>query len=184
MEKIPKSYDSVKIRGIVEIINGDKKIVAENKFVQSMVVWLANMTSISQIWNEHAPLSNWDVYLGIDTNTTTKYNTTALTTPIGTAPGTVANIKTGSTSNPSNGVFRVTFTTTWNPATLGSATVGEMALYFSIRGILQGFGWVTDGTETKQLASRLAVADGAFTAFTINPVNPVTVNWTIQYSFA
>lgn len=199
MEKIesiqPKkirSDDNIKIRGIVEIINGDNRITAENKFVQSMLAWLCNMTSFSYFscagsgyW--YLSTYAWDIYLGTDTTTITNYNTSVLTTSVGGAPGTVAAIKTGSTSNPSNGVFRVTFTATWNPNVLGSPTIGEMALYLSVRNTLQPFGWYEPyggGTETKQLVSRLAVADGAITPFTINPVNPITVNWTIQYSYS
>lgn len=187
-----KSNDNIKIRGIVEIINSDNRIITENKFVQSMLAWLCNMTSFSNYscagsgtWN--LSTSAWDIYLGTDQGAITNYNTTILSTPVGGGTGTAANIKTGSTSNPSNGVFRVTFTATWNPGVLGSPTIGEMALYLSIKNSLQSFGWgqpYGSATETKQLVSRLAVADGALTAFTINPINPVTINWTIQYSFS
>jgi hypothetical protein len=134
----------------------------------------------------------YDVYIGTNTTTPTSYNTIVLASPIGTAPGTAANIKTGSTSNPSNGVFRVTFSTTWNAGTV-SGTVGEMALYLTLRSTLQSFGWtiLSSGEnhygsfqETKQLVSRLAAADGTLTPFIINTINPLTINWTVQFNFA
>lgn len=184
--------ESIKIRGIVEIINGDTHIIAENKFVQSMIIWLTNMTSVSSLnlqanmglrWN--VSTYNWDIYLGTNTTTQTSYNTTALTSPIGTSPGTMADIKLGSTTNPLNGVFRTIFTCTWNAGTI-SGTVGEMALYLSVRSTLQAFGWSQSFnpsiSETKQLVSRLSVADGSLSPFTINTVNPLTMNWTVQYT--
>ncbi len=190
----PKKYpkESIKIKGIVEIINGDTHIVAENKFVQTMIVWLTNITSVSSL-NLPANMSlawnfstySWDIYLGTDQTTQTLYNTTVLTSPIGTAPGTAADIKLGSTTNPSAGVFRTIFTATWNPGAV-SGTVGEMALYLSVRNTLQGFGWSQSFnpsvTETKKLVSRLSASDGSLTPFTINAANPLTMNWTVQYT--
>jgi hypothetical protein len=184
--------ESIKIKGIVEIINGDTHIIAENKFVQSMIVWLTNITSVSYLnlpansslrWN--ISTYNWDIYLGTNTTTPTSYNTISLASPIGTAPGTTADIKLGSTTNPSPGIFRTIFTCTWNAGTI-SGTVGEMALYLSVRSTLQTFGWgqVFNPviTETKQLVSRLSVADGSLSSFTINTANPLTMNWTVQYT--
>jgi hypothetical protein len=185
--------ESIKIKGIVEIINGDTHIVAENKFVQSMLIWLTNMTSISYFnlagnmgIRYYASTSNWDVYLGTDTTTPTSYNTTALSFPIGTVPGTVANIKLGYTTNPSSGIFRTIFTTTWNAGAV-SGTVGEMALYLSVKNTLQTFAWSQSFTtfttqEPKQLVSRLAAADGSLAPFNINIANPLTMNWTVQYT--
>ena len=184
--------ESIKIKGIVEIINGDTHIVAENKFVQSMLIWLTNMTSVNYL-NLPANMTlywristyNWDVYLGTNTTIPTVYNTSTLSSPIGTAPGTVADIKLGSTTNPSSGVFRTIFTSTWNAGTV-SGTVGEMALYLSVRSTLQAFGWAQafnpPVTEAKQLVSRLSAADGSLTPFTINTANPLTMNWTVQYT--
>jgi hypothetical protein len=194
---IPKMAESIKIKGLVEIINGDTYIVAENKFVQNMLIRLVNMTTMSRFNDNFGggtwgmSTYAWDVYIGTDTTTGTVYNTPSLSNPIGTTPGTAANIKTGSTSNPSNGVFRVTFSTTWNPGTV-SGTVGEMALYLSVKSTLQSFGWTLLASsigygsfqETKQLVSRLAAADGTLTPFIINTINPLTINWTVQFNFA
>lgn len=192
-KKIPiESIESIKIKGIVEIINGDTHIVAENKFVQTMLIWLTNMTSVNYLnlpanstlrWN--ISTYNWDIYLGTNTTTPTAYNTTVLSSPIGTAPGTAADIKLGYTTNPSSGIFRTIFTTTWNAGAV-SGTVGEMALYLSVRSTLQAFGWAQSFnpsiTEAKQLVSRLAAADGSLTPFAINAANPLTMNWTVQYT--
>ncbi len=184
--------ESIKIKGIVEIINGDTHIIAENKFVQSMIIWLTNITSVNSLylpsnltlsWN--ISTYAWDIYLGTNTTTPTSYNTSALASPIGTTPGTAANIKVGSTTNPSAGIFRTIFTCTWNAGTV-SGTVGEMALYLSVKNTLQSFGWsqsfLPSITETEQLVSRLSVADGSLSPFTINTANPLTMNWTVQYT--
>lgn len=182
-------HNEINLEGIVEIINGDKRVVGKNKLVQNMLIWFNNITSSNFMYsvNGYFIVTNgWKMYLGTDTTTTTKYNTTVLTTPIGTSPGTAPNSTGGSTTNPSNGVFRVMFSATWNANTV-SGTIGEMALYLGIRTSLEGFNWnmSTAGpvTETPKMASRLAAADGAFTPFAINTANPLTVNWTMQFSF-
>lgn len=182
--------DSVKIRGIVEIKNGDKIIHAENRFVQSMLVWLTNFCSINYAYptsnskNKYISTSAWDIYCGTDTNTSTLYNTTVLTSPIGTSPGTPANSKSGGTTNPANGIFNVTYSATW-PAGSISGTVGEIGLYLSVLGTLQPFGWVyqiNNTSEPKVLVSRLSVTDtGGFSQFTIDTQFPLVISWTIQF---
>ena len=70
MNSIILKKDSLKISGFVEIINGDNKIDAKNKFVQSMLQWLINMTAINQVRlsNQSWPIStnSWNIYLGTD----------------------------------------------------------------------------------------------------------------------
>lgn len=183
--------DSIKIRGIVEIKNGDNVIIAENKFTQSMLAWFANMCGINYVYGPCCIISYWnistyawDIYIGQDQSTPTAYNTTVLVSPIGTSPGMPANSRSGSTSNPSGGVFRTIYAATWNPYAV-SGTVGEMALYLSVKDVLQPFGWgiQTGSTETKKLVSRLSAADGNFPPFSINEANPLSIAWTIQLGF-
>lgn len=186
--KEPIEHDSLKIEGIVEIINGDTHIIAKNKFVQNSLIFITNMiaaAATSGAYNLGSGSSGtaWKMYLGIDTATATTYNMTALQSSIGVSPGTVPNTISGSTSNPSNGVFKVVFTATWNAGTV-SGTVGEMALYLYMQTSLAAFaGTLTQGNQVTAMASRLAVADGAFSSFAINTSNPLTINWTIQFSF-
>ena len=184
--------DSIKIRGFVDIKNGDRIIHAENKFVQSMLAWLTNICGINNVrglatnnyW--YVPTSDWKIYIGSNQTTPTAYNTTVLTSPIGVSPGTPPSSKSGNTTNPSNGVFKIIFVATWDPGAV-TGTVGEMALYMRVRNALQSFGWTIDMngiiTETTQLVSRLASADGAFSPFVINTANPLSIAWTVQFSF-
>lgn len=181
----------IEIKGFVEIRNGDAIVKAENKFVQTTLQLIMNWLSLTHTPanmnnSGQGPMNIYNIYIGSDLATPTLYDTTVLTLPIGTAPGTAPNAKGGTTSNPSNGVFRTIITATWNPGTV-SGIVGEMALYlnlYSAPTYLKTFGW----SEIYQppiavLASRLAVADGAFSSFAINTANPLTITWTIQFSF-
>jgi hypothetical protein len=182
--------DTIKMEGFVRIQNGDACIKAKNKFVQTTLQHITNMiagygwaTSANAIYG---PIRNYSMYIGSDTNTPTEYNTTALTTPIGTNPGTVPTTINGGVSNPSNGVFNMVITATWNPGTV-SGTVGEMALYLNMypTGNLRAFQWATSYISPSAImASRLSAADGNFSAFPINTSNPLSIAWTIQLTFA
>jgi hypothetical protein len=119
--------------------------------------------------------------LGTNTTTPTNISMTALVTPIGTAPGTKPNSQAGSTAALSNGAS-VTYTSTWNAGTV-SGTVGEIGLYLYIQSTLAAFGAGTI-SPSAVFASRLSVADGDFTAFTINTAAPLTINWTVQFTFS
>lgn len=185
---------TIKVEGFVEIRNGDKVIKAKNKFVQTMLQNILNFLSNYTCQNAgnywQGPTTSFNMYVGIDAAQVTLYNTTALTTPIGGAPGTAPNSIGGVTSNPSNGVFLINFTATWNAGTLpGNPTIGELALYLSVfaAGNLSAYQWSTGtgggGTGTPVLVSRLAAADGVFSPFAINSANPLSIVWTIQLSF-
>ena len=178
--------DSIKIQGFVDIQNGDTHIKAKNKFTQSLLKHIMNFISCANnttYVNMALGTFSYNMYIGTDTTTPTAYNTTVLTSPIGTSPGTGPNILSGSSTNPLTGIFKVIVTATWNAGTV-TGTVGEMALYLNAFDTLQGFGWNAQATQTgNRLACRLAVADGDFSAFTINPSNPLIISWTIQLSF-
>lgn len=184
--------DSINIRGYVEIRNGDTVINGKNKFVQSLLGHISNIMTLGRIsWTQasslfwRGPMYSLNMYLGTDTVTTTTYNTTALYSPIGTSPGTAPNTLLGSTVNPSNGVFQIVITATWNTGTV-SGTVGEMALYLNLTPALKGYQWGGSSTQeygAVQLASRLAVADGTISSFIIDNTKPLAVTWIIQVSF-
>lgn len=184
--------DTIKIEGFVEIRNGDTVIKVKNRFVQTLLQYILNTLSLSATINNvtiRGPMNSYNMYVGSDTGTVTAYNTAALTFPLvgpgppGTAPTTIV----GSTQNPSDGVFRIIITATWNAGTLpGNPTIGEMALYKYVwaAGNLKTFAWsaLLDGSGPI-LTTRLAAADGAFTPFAINSANPLIIVWTIQLSF-
>lgn len=186
----PVLKDTLKIVGEVEIRNGDTVIKAKNRFVQTILQNICNMMSFSArltlALNEfQGAMFIRNIYLGTDIAIPTAYNTTALTFPIGIAPGTAPNTLIGSTSNPSDGVFQITMTATWNSGTV-SGTVGETALYLNVfpAGNLKAFGWsglYQPGAAV--LASRLSVADGSFEAFLIDDTKPLVVTWTLQVIF-
>ena len=196
IDKIDNDFNlnEINIGGFVEIINGDTHLQEQqNKLVQTMYAWFSNMTSCSALVHSSNSNDTWSLmtngyqmYLGTDMITPTLYNTTVLTSPIGTAPGTAPNTTGGTVTNPSTVVFRILFSATWNAYTV-SGTVGEMALYLRLMSsAIQGFGWTkyVPATEPLQLASRLAVADGSMSSFAINNAAPLTVNWIIQFSYA
>ena len=136
--------------------------------------------------NIYMPCYSISMYVGSNTNTPTAYDRTVLVSPIGTSPGTAPNSIIGGTSNPSNGVYRLVITATWSAGII-SGTIGEMALYLNtFDTALQTFGWSGPIAPPagNRLVSRLSVADGDFSAFTINTGNPLAITWTIQLSFA
>lgn len=187
-----KLGDSIKIVGKVEIRNGDTVINAKNRFTQSILAHISNILMLGRIsgtyvgnyfWN--GPIHNYNIYIGTDTGTLTAYNTTALIVPIGTPPGTAPNTITGSTSNPSNGVFQMSIVATWNDHTV-SGTVGEMALYLELTTALKGYQWglwADNLVGSYLLGSRLSSADGSFSPFTIDNTKPLVITWTIKVSF-
>jgi hypothetical protein len=181
--------DTIKMEGFVEIQNGDTHIKAKNKFVQTTLQHITNMIAGYGWWNSvttfYGPIRSYSIYIGQDISTPTAYNSTALSSPIGTSPGTGPNSISGTVSSPSNGIFNMSITATWNPGTL-SGIVGEMALYMNIytAGNLRAFQWGGGyNPPSAVMASRLSVADGDFSSFAINTLNPLSIAWTIQLRF-
>jgi len=178
------------ITGSVEITNGPKHAGPyRNHFVNNALqalgyVLLTNFShTYNALGNNAIPLYPQTIYLGTNTTVATFPNTIGLTAPIGAAPGTGPNSFTASYGNVTNG-FQVVYTATWNQGTV-SGTIGEMALYGTFAnnyytGSQGGANW---GSNTGML-SRLSVADGDFSAFTINTTYPLVIAWTIQFLFA
>jgi len=178
------------ITGSVEITNGPKHAGPyRNHFVdnalQALMYILLSSVNINNNNANYtytiAPLSIQTMYLGSDTITKTTPTMTALVAPIGSAPGTGPNNWKTSMQLLLNG-SAVTVTATWNPETV-SGTIGEMALYGSTATSAYTGGWQNWGGNNVML-SRLSVADGDFSAFTINASYPLIIVWTIQFLFA
>jgi len=181
------------ITGSVEITNGPKHAGPyRNHFVNSALaalvyILLSNFTNNNGVdyYNDTIePLNPQTMYIGSDTSTKTTASMTALVAPIGTAPGTAPNSWNSTIQLLSNG-SSATFTATWNAGTV-SGTIGEMALYGSAAttyytGYIASS--VTWGSSNVML-SRLSVADGDFSSFTINSSYPLVIVWTIQFLFA
>jgi len=180
------------ITGKVEITNGPKHAGPyRNHFVNNTLNALGYI--LLSNWNEYtnnsvpqtytiAPLYPQTMYLGTNTTVTTFPNMKGLVAPIGTSPGTGPNNWSVSNGSITNG-YQVVYTATWNAGTV-SGTIGEMALYgLAINYILTGTNG-TSWTGNTVMLSRLSVADGDFSAFTINTTYPLVIAWTVQFLFA
>lgn len=123
------------------------------------------------------------IQLGTGGNATT-YSTTALTTPVSTK----ANSQSGSITNPSNGVFKVNFTATWNAGSITALTITEMGLWLNqtiSAGTLQTFGATTVSSGTTPFFfSRISSTDGDFSSFVVNTSVPLTITWTLTFQYA
>jgi len=184
----------ITITGIVEITNGPKHAGPyRNHFVGTalQVLTYILLTNCSD-YNPYSgdtwiqPLHPYAIYLGTDTSTKTTISMTALVSPIGSSPGTGPNSfsQSSSTQLLSNGSAD-TFTATWNAGTV-SGTIGEMALYADVitSPCTGGQSGYQMGIGTSGMISRLSVADGDFSAFTINTSYPLVIAWTVQFLFA
>jgi len=186
----------ITITGSVEITNGPKHAGPyKNHFVNNALQALGYILLTNFSYNDNlagytvsvSPLSPNTMYLGTNTTIATYPNMVGLVAPIGSAPGTAQNNFSSSYGSITNG-YQVIYSATWNAGTI-SGTIGEMALYGSVTtnsvtGSLSGnTGNVTWGSGSVML-SRLSVADGDFSAFTINASYPLIIVWTIQFLFA
>ena len=180
------------IEGFAEIQNGDTIIRARNHAVDRLLLSLVNTLSLDNMsGNAFTFAHTWTtagnpycyMVLGSDPTTPTTNDMTMLVTPKGTAPGTKANVQGIMNTNPSAGVYQVVYTATWNPLSTGiSGILGEIGLYLYMWSTLQSAGG-TATARSANFASRLSVADGDFSSFTIDTSKPVVVQWTIQFSF-
>ncbi|MFQ5906510.1 MAG: hypothetical protein ACE5JA_08050 [bacterium] len=179
--------ENIKITGIVRIIQGEKVVVeARNHFVNQGLMALISLLCISYHGHaSYAPAREWTTtraYCGIRLGSDTTTPTAAIMEDLISALGGWASSASLSRSNPSPGVYQVTYTSTWNAGAV-SGTIGEVGLFLYIWDTLQPAGG-NSLTPSKRLASRLSVADGDFTAYTIDTALPLTVQWIIQFSFA
>ena len=179
------------ITGSVEITNGPKHAGPyRNHFVNNALqalgyILLTNYSVSTGTGSVNiSPLNPKTMYLGTNTTVATFPNMQGLVAPIGTPPGTGPNNLSSSYGSITNG-YQVVYTATWNAGTV-SGTIGEMALYGTFTesvGNANSPNYGTWGTHTGML-SRLSVADGDFSAFTINTSYPLVITWTIQFVFA
>ena len=173
-------------RSYVTIRNGEVISGGRNHFVNNGLMGWVNMLNSSggspaYYWGFNVT-SLFALSLGTDTTTKTTAGTTALTAPIGTGIGTQPNTHTiVPTQDTSAGTATQTITATWNAGSVPADTLGELGLYG---------GFTTTPTDAPPeptapvFASRLSVADGDFTAFTINVSVALTVTWAIQLAFS
>ena len=105
---------------------------------------------------------------------------TSLVSPIGASYGTVPNSQAISMDSPSEGSYRVTWTSTWNAGTV-SGTVGEIGF--------RGYGCtslITGTMSTAQYAFlwRLCHADEHFQSFAIDTAKALTVSVNMVFTWS
>ena len=177
------------------VVKSGKKTLFATKghIVNAGLMMLGNFFSLGAIGGSSSycyfPAYGWStmntyIQLGTGGNATT-YSTTALTTPVATKP----NSQSGSFTNPSNGVFKVNFTATWNAGALTAITVTEMGLWLEALNQLstmQTFGAMVgpSGANTYFFFSRISSTDGDFTSFVVNTAVPLTITWTLTFQYA
>jgi len=116
--------------------NRKLRFKSKGHIVNKGLIWLINLSATSGTglsgtngyYNyfgsyNFTPSGNSYIRLGTGGNTTVA-TTTALTTPNATVPSSQA----GTTANPSSGVYRVSWTATWNAGSIAAIVVTEMGL--------------------------------------------------------
>jgi hypothetical protein len=184
----------IRIQGFVDIWNGTYHQRVKNHFVGTMLNQLINQIATNTgIGSGFVPgafgFGDWSgigesyMVIGTDTSNHTVISTGGLSAPIGGATPTKPNTQSGSTQSLSNGAA-VVLTSTWNAGTV-TGTVGEIGIYGRSNGGagLVSFASYSYSAGNSFFGSRLSVADGDFTAFAINTAAPLTINWTIQFTF-
>jgi hypothetical protein len=185
----------IRVRGFVDIWNGAYHQRVKNHFVGTMLNQLINQIATNTSnpnngivsgafgFGDWSGISDSYMIIGTDTANKTIISTGGLSAPIGGATPTKPNTQSVSTQSISTGAA-VVLTSTWNAGTV-TGTVGEIGIYGRSNAStgLVGFGSEFYGTGGSFFASRLSVADGDFTAFSINTSAPLTINWTIQFTF-
>ena len=184
------------VKGKVIVTNGERAVVASNHFVdqglQSIISQIIQGgTNTSYAYAVNPWYANWTILLGSDTTTPTTCTMTALVAQIGGNP----NSKSATTKDGSaDGIWNVKFSAVWNAGTV-SGTLGELALYEGVspvagQGIMNktqfGWTWTSLGAEVtlaQAMISRLSSADLDFSSFVIDNSVPLTVEWTVQFSF-
>ena len=189
-QKETKPADQLLVKGKVTIWQGegrDRKVIvreAENHWVDAGLRGLVSALVCSR---ENQNIYPWaagvQMYLGSDTAAPTTHGMTALTTPIGVAPGTPPNTISGaSRTNPETGKWQTSVTAVWNAGTV-SGTVGELALYLRAFANIT-VGWTLTSNPANVMVSRLSSADSDFSGFAIDPSKSLTVEWRISISYA
>jgi hypothetical protein len=166
--------------------NRKLKFASKGHIVNQGLIHIVNLlspTALAYSSGLHGTSYQWTsrttyMRLGTGGNVTTG-SVTQLTTLVSTPPDSQA----GSSSSPSAGTYRISWTATWNAGTLTAITVSEIGLFLDLVATLQGFGWTYGGGGTA-LFSRLSAADGDFTAFVVNTSVPLTIEWRLTFTFA
>lgn len=115
--------------------------------------------------------------VGTDISTASYFNMSALVSPLTSSSSiTYPNSATVSYSQPSGTTqWQAVIAATWNASALPNATIGEVGLYGNNLRVV--------GTSYNYVLTRIASADGSFTAFTNNNTYPLSINYVINFKY-
>lgn len=192
----PKPYERILIEGHGVIIQGDKIVRRfKNKIVNAGLKGIvslmaceyleANSTTSHAYAHLYSFTNSWDIQLGDDTTSAT---TKAMTGLIGTQIGGSPNSKNILYSNPSSGTHRVSFEASWNSGTI-SGTIGEIAIImrcptdYTWKWTVFANNTTATNTYSDTMFARASVADGDFSAYTIDTDKPTSIKWDIDFKW-
>ena len=161
-------------------VETDGKLVAHGLTTLASFLFCTNMTTNHGGWSASWIIRNSFLTLGTNTDTGNTASMTSLVSPIGLGYGTVPNSQAISMDSPSEGSYRVTWTSTWNAGTV-SGTVGEIGF--------RGYGCTTLITGTMITAQyaflwRLCHADEHFQSFAIDTAKALTVSVNMVFTWS
>ena len=186
-----KFGDEIVGREEVEIWNGKTHILTKGHIVDKGLFNIINLFTTTLTSgapstcftpaNGYGAITQGRQRVGTDTTTVTTNATTGLAAEIATNPSSQA----GTNSNPLAGQFRTAWSATWNAGVLGTPTVGEVGLFLRLMESFQSYQFFCASAlqTSNQLFSRISVADGDFSAFTVNAANPLTIEFRLTVTF-
>jgi len=157
--------DEIIVEGIVMIETPYKKQRAHNTILYPYLNLLASVNGGGGSNIYHAPFNQF--ILGTDTSTPTVATTTGLTSPLSNTQVNIITIL-GSNANSWYVQCSYIYTGSYFPSPV---TIGEIA----ILGI--------DNSSNVNGFTRLAVADGTFTAVSVNSSTPLSIQWNVYFEF-
>lgn len=175
---MPEKY-YVRMVGTVTVTNGDvihSISPARNHIVDTGMKGILSALISQRGFYLFGYTDAWNIWLGTNKTTATTQTMTTLASMIS-----VSNrSKTRSVSS-SGTTWAANFNSVW-PAGTVSGTIGEIGLWLKAP-TTTTFRWTGNVNPALAMCSRLSVADGDFASHTINTANPLSVDWTISFSF-
>jgi hypothetical protein len=181
----------VLLDGYVNVMQGDNVIIhqAHNKMVDAGVLGILSFIAMDSIAAySNGPVSafpsyDWTIRLGSNTATKTNNIMTALVEPIGIGLGTIPTSKNIVYSDRLlSGFYGITYSGTWDPASI-NGFIGEIGLWLTVPKQTNWRWSIVNHMPGLSMVSRLSVADGELNVFQIDPIEPLTVNWSLLFSF-
>jgi len=181
--------DAIGLKTAVEIQHGDSIQIGENKIlfrgrlslISSIAAGSIQVSGTNNGGWSNLPGASYSLRLGTDVSSPTDLNQASLIAELGWLIGLTQQKATFSNASERGCTF--IFTAPPNALTDG-VTIGEFGLYMS--------NWTATGfrhtvpnnfNPAQSLFSRIAAGDGELTPFVYNAALPLTVAWTVKFSF-